>query len=47
VLVPSDGGEFRPLDPTSTGPDVTVVFDAGTMTITAPAGTTIAARTSS
>ena len=29
---------FRPDDPTGTGPDVTVRFAAGTLTITGPAG---------
>lgn len=37
-----DGTGFRPDDPTATGPDVTVTFAGGTMTIESPAGTTTA-----
>jgi CubicO group peptidase (beta-lactamase class C family) len=37
-----DGTGFRPDDPTATGPDVTVTFAGGTMTVESPAGTTTA-----
>jgi CubicO group peptidase (beta-lactamase class C family) len=42
VLGPSDGGEWRPADPTGDAPDVTVAFAGGHMTVTGPGGTTTA-----
>jgi CubicO group peptidase (beta-lactamase class C family) len=44
ALVPVGGSRYRPDDPTGSGPDVTVEFHAGTLTISTPAGTTVARR---
>lgn len=46
LLVGSAGGErrFRPDDPTGAGPDVTVAFADGRLTVTGPGGATTTAR---
>ncbi|BCJ68413.1 hypothetical protein GCM10009779_49960 [Polymorphospora rubra] len=41
-LVPAGGDRYRPDDPTGTGPNVTVEFRDGRMTVSGPAGTTVA-----
>ncbi|MCG5214751.1 serine hydrolase domain-containing protein [Streptosporangium sp. KLBMP 9127] len=41
-FVPAGDDRYRPDDPTGTGPEVTVAFDAGRMTISGPGGTTVA-----
>jgi CubicO group peptidase (beta-lactamase class C family) len=38
VLGAADGGGYRPDDPAGNGPDVTVTFDEGRMTVSGPAG---------
>lgn len=40
----ADGAGFRPDDPAGTGPDVTVAFGDGELTVTGPAGPTSARR---
>ncbi|NED99920.1 serine hydrolase domain-containing protein [Phytoactinopolyspora halotolerans] len=47
TLRAGDDGRFRPDDPTGTGPEVTVAFDGGSMTITGPHGTTTVADNAS
>ncbi len=42
LVAPSGGGTFRPVDPTGRGPEVTVEFGDGTLTVAGPAGTTTA-----
>ncbi|MDA8368294.1 MAG: serine hydrolase [Nocardiopsaceae bacterium] len=44
-LVPSPSGGYRPADPTGTGPDVTVDFRDGHMTVTGPNGSAKARST--
>ncbi len=39
LLVPSDGGGYRPDDPSGASPDLAVSFDDGGMTVVGPAGT--------
>jgi CubicO group peptidase (beta-lactamase class C family) len=41
-FVPSGSGRYRPDDPTGTGAEVTVEFDAGRMAVSSAAGTTVA-----
>lgn len=41
-LVPAGGHAFKPHDPAGAGPDVTVTFGDGSLTITGPSGTTTA-----
>ncbi len=43
-LVPDGDGGYRPEDPAGTGPDLAVSFDGARMTVTGPAGVTVAAR---
>lgn len=40
----SSGDAFRPVDPAGTGPDVTVTFDAGAVTVAGPDGAVTARR---
>jgi CubicO group peptidase (beta-lactamase class C family) len=40
VLIPLGDGRFRPDDPTGSGPDLTVEFEEGRMTISGPDGST-------
>ncbi len=42
VLGPSGGGAYRPIDPAGTGPDITVEFENGHMSVSGPAGVTTA-----
>jgi CubicO group peptidase (beta-lactamase class C family) len=44
ALVPVGTHRYRPDDPTGTGPDVTLDFTGGTVTVSGPAGTATAAR---
>ncbi|MEH1124908.1 serine hydrolase domain-containing protein [Micromonospora sp. CPCC 206061] len=44
TLVPVGKNRYRPDDPTGTGPDVTLDFAGGKVTVTGPAGTTTARR---
>ncbi|MFB6395077.1 serine hydrolase domain-containing protein [Polymorphospora lycopeni] len=41
-LVPAGGDRYRPDDPTGVGPEVTVEFRDGRMTVSGPAGTAVA-----
>jgi CubicO group peptidase (beta-lactamase class C family) len=40
VVAPSGDGAYRPVDPTGSGPDVTVAFRDGGVTVTGPTGST-------
>jgi hypothetical protein len=42
TLVPAGAGRYRPDDPTGAGPDVAVEFRDGRMTVSGPAGATVA-----
>ncbi len=44
ALVPVGPSRYRPDDPTASGPDVTVEFRGGALTVSSPAGTTAARR---
>ncbi|MEJ3750624.1 serine hydrolase domain-containing protein [Actinomycetes bacterium KLBMP 9797] len=44
TLVPVGTNSYRPDDPTGTGPDVTLDFAGGTLTVSGPAGSTTARR---
>jgi CubicO group peptidase (beta-lactamase class C family) len=44
TLVPVGTNRYRPDDPTGSGPDVTLDFAGGTVTVSGPAGTTTARR---
>ncbi|WP_030567551.1 serine hydrolase domain-containing protein [Streptomyces aureocirculatus] len=44
TLVPAGRDRYRPDDPAGTGPEVTVTFRAGRMSVAGPRGTTVAAR---
>jgi CubicO group peptidase (beta-lactamase class C family) len=44
TLVPVGTGRYRPDDPAGTGPEVTLGFDGGRLTVSGPAGTATARR---
>jgi CubicO group peptidase (beta-lactamase class C family) len=44
TLVPVGAGRYRPDDPAGTGPEVTLDFDGGRVTVSGPAGTATARR---
>ncbi|GIE28699.1 hypothetical protein Ait01nite_017440 [Actinoplanes italicus] len=44
TLVPVGTGRYRPDDPAGTGPEVTLEFDGGRVTVSGPAGTATARR---